>query len=135
RGAYEGYTYTNAAGASGQAYSYSASAIYIEKGKHITIRGCTVTDCGNGIFVAPGGGTSDPSSMSEYITLTGNYVHGNGNVGRIYEHNTYCEANFITYEFNRYGALRSGAGGNNLKDRSANCIVRYNWIFSGNRQL
>lgn len=135
RGAYEGYTYTNAAGASGQAYTYGASAIYIEKGKHITIRGCTVTDCGNGIFVAPGGGASSPSSMSEYITIAGNYIHGNGNVGRIYEHNTYCEANHIVYEYNRYGALRSGAGGNNLKDRSANCVVRYNWIFSGNRQL
>ena len=135
RGAYAGYTYTNTAGTPGQAYIGNASAIYIEKGKHITIRGCTVTDCGNGIFVAPGGGTANPSSMSEYITISGNYIHGNGNSGSIYEHNTYCEANFITYEFNRYGALRSGAGGNNLKDRSANCVVRYNWIFSGNRQL
>jgi hypothetical protein len=33
------------------------------------------------------------------------------------------------------GALRSGAGGNNLKDRSAGLVLRYNWIENGNRQL
>ena len=31
--------------------------------------------------------------------------------------------------------LRAGAGGNNLKDRSAGLVVRYNWIEGGNRQL
>ena len=41
----------------------------------------------------------------------------------------------MTYQFNRFGPLRSGAGGNNLKDRSAGLIVRYNWIEDGNRQL
>lgn len=33
------------------------------------------------------------------------------------------------------GPLRAGANGNNLKDRSAELVVRYNWIESGNRQL
>ncbi len=41
----------------------------------------------------------------------------------------------IIYEYNRFGPLRSGALGNNLKDRSAGLVVRYNWIESGNRQL
>jgi hypothetical protein len=31
--------------------------------------------------------------------------------------------------------LRAGCSGNNLKDRSAGLIVRYNWIEGGNRQL
>ncbi len=33
------------------------------------------------------------------------------------------------------GRLREGCGGNNLKDRSAGLVVRYNWIEDGNRQL
>ena len=39
------------------------------------------------------------------------------------------------YQDNRFGPLRAGAGGNNLKDRSAGLVVRYNWIEGGNRQL
>ena len=31
--------------------------------------------------------------------------------------------------------MRPGAEGNNLKDRSAGLVVRYNWIENGNRQL
>ncbi|MFN7139899.1 MAG: hypothetical protein ACK4UN_11230, partial [Limisphaerales bacterium] len=33
------------------------------------------------------------------------------------------------------GPLRAGCPGNNLKDRSAGLVVRYNWIEGGNRQL
>lgn len=134
RGAHPNYTYTNAAGTPGQAYNTSASAIYIEKGKNITVRNCVITDSGNGFFVAPGGGWGS-ASLSENILLTGCYIHSNGVSGSIYQHNTYCEAYNITYEYNRYGPLMSGAGGNNLKDRSAGCVVRYNWIEGGNRQL
>ncbi|MCA1560022.1 MAG: Ig domain-containing protein, partial [Acidobacteria bacterium] len=52
-----------------------------------------------------------------------------------YEHNVYTEGFDITYQFNRFGPLKAGAGGNNLKDRSAGLVVRYNWIEGGNRQL
>ncbi len=34
-----------------------------------------------------------------------------------------------------FGPLRTGCIGNNLKDRSAGTVIRYNWIESGNRQL
>ena len=63
------------------------------------------------------------------------YIHGSGNVGSIFEHNSYTEALGMTYQFNHFGPLRPGAGGNNLKDRSAGLVVRYNWIEDGNRQL
>lgn len=55
--------------------------------------------------------------------------------GSIYEHNTYTESLGIIYQFNHFGPLRSGCPGNNLKDRSAGTVIRYNWIESGNRQL
>jgi hypothetical protein len=38
-------------------------------------------------------------------------------------------------EYNYFGPTKAGAGGNNLKDRSAGLVVRYNWIEGGNRQL
>ncbi|MCF6356843.1 MAG: T9SS type A sorting domain-containing protein, partial [Draconibacterium sp.] len=41
----------------------------------------------------------------------------------------------IIFQYNHFGSLREGADGNNLKDRSAGLVVRYNWIESGNRQL
>ena len=39
------------------------------------------------------------------------------------------------FQYNRFGPLCAGCGGNALKDRSIGTVVRYNWIESGNRQL
>jgi hypothetical protein len=110
-------------------YSSNAASVYIEKGEHIIIRDCIIHDSGNGIFIGANSG------QSKDILIASNYIYDNGIVGSILEHNTYTEALGITYEYNRFGPLRSGALGNNLKDRSAGLVVRYNWIESGNRQL
>jgi hypothetical protein len=107
-------------------YAENAAAIYVEKGSHITVRDCVLEDNGNGLFVASA--TSD-------MVIEGNHIFGNGNVGSIYEHNTYTEARNILYQFNRFGPLCDGCGGNNLKDRSSGTVIRYNWIESGNRQI
>lgn len=107
-------------------YATNAAAIYVEKGDHVTVRGCELEDSGNGLFVA---------SASTDVTVEGNFIHGNGNPGSIYEHNTYTEARGIVYQGNRFGALCAGCGGNNLKDRSSGTVIRYNWIEGGNRQL
>ncbi len=69
------------------------------------------------------------------LVVENNYIYDNGIEGRIYEHNNYTEAYGILFQFNHFGALRSDCDGNNLKDRSAGCIIRYNWIEDGNRQL
>lgn len=113
-----------------QNYSANASAIYLEKGERITIRNCVMHDSGNGLFVA-----SSPTTISREILIEGNYLHGNGNVNSAFEHNSYTAAVGIVFQFNRYGPLRTGAIGNNLKDRSAGLVVRWNWIEAGNRQL
>ncbi len=110
-------------------YSDNAASIYIEKGEHIIIRDCILHDSGNGIFIGVFGG------QTQDILISGNYIYDNGIVGSIYEHNSYTEAFGIRYEYNRFGPLRTGALGNNLKDRSAGLEVCYNWIESGNRQL
>lgn len=112
-----------------QTYSSNAASIYVEKAAHLIIRGCTIHDSGNGIFIGAFDG------QTEDILIEKNYIYDNGISGSYYEHNTYTAAIGIIYQDNRFGPLRSGAGGNNLKDRSAGLVVRYNWIEGGNRQL
>lgn len=129
RGGRPPYTFT-ASGGQVRSYVNNAAAIHVEKGEHVTIRNCILSDCGNGLFVS-----SSDSSVSRDILVEGNYIHGNGNDGSIYQHNNYTAAVGIVFQFNRFGPLRGTAGGNNLKDRSAGLVVRYNWIEGGNRQL
>ncbi|RIL00299.1 MAG: polysaccharide-degrading enzyme [Proteobacteria bacterium] len=128
RSAHASYAFTNDSGGV-QAYAQNASAIFVEAARHLVIRNCVLTDSGNGLFVA----ASDGATRD--LEIARNWIHGNGNAGSIYEHNAYVAAIGITFEGNRFGPLRAGAGGNNLKDRSAGLVVRYNWIEGGNRQL
>jgi hypothetical protein len=123
------YTF-RAANGSTQTYGSNASTIYIEKGENIVIRNCVLHDSGNGFFVA-----SSDAVASRNILVEGNYIYDNGNVNSIYEHNNYTAAIGIIFQYNRFGPLRVGCLGNNLKDRSAGLVVRYNWIEGGNRQL
>jgi hypothetical protein len=123
------YTFTDDAGAV-QSYAANAAAIWIEKGERITLRNNRLHDSGNGLFVS----SAEPN-VSRDILVDGNAIYDNGNVGSLYEHNAYTEALGITYQFNHFGPTKAGAGGNNLKDRSAGLVVRYNWIEGGNRQL
>ncbi|MCX7959706.1 MAG: right-handed parallel beta-helix repeat-containing protein, partial [Deltaproteobacteria bacterium] len=118
------YTFTGRDGLT--AYENNSAAIFVEKGENIIIRNCIIHHNGNGIFVA---------HQAKDVLIESNYIHSNGNVGSYYEHNTYTEADGIIYQFNRFGPLLDGAGGNNLKDRSAGTIIRYNFIESGNRQM
>lgn len=110
-------------------YASNAAAIYVEKCANLIIRDCVLHDSGNGLFIG------DFNGQSEHILIENNYIYGNGNVGSAYEHNSYTEAIDITFQYNRYGPLRAQADGNNLKDRSAGLVVKYNWIEGGNRQL
>lgn len=122
------FQFTNDGGGT-EAYSNNAASVYVEIGQHITIRNNTIRDSGNGIFIGANGG------QTQDILIQNNHIYDNGIEGRIFEHNTYTAAIGIIYEGNHFGALRDGALGNNLKDRSAGLVVRYNWIADGNRQL
>lgn len=129
RGGHPGFQFTDDNGAT-QTYSTSASSIYVEKGENITVRNCRITDSADGFFVA-----SSDDTVSRNILVEGNYIFGNGVVGSILQHNNYTAAIGITFQYNRFGPLRAGSGGVNLKDRSAGLVVRYNWIEGGNRNL
>ena len=124
KSARQGYTFTGRYGITN--YFKNAAAIFIEKGEHITIRNCVFHDCGNGLFAA---------SLSKDVVVEGCYYYDNGVENSIYEHNNYTESQGITFQFNRFGPLRADCPGNNLKDRSKGCVIRYNWIEGANRQL
>ncbi|MCB0429663.1 MAG: right-handed parallel beta-helix repeat-containing protein [Flavobacteriales bacterium] len=121
----EGIPFTDDGG-NASTFAGNAAAIFVEKGDHITISHCDVHDCGNGIFVA----WQSSNILIEYC-----HIYDNGKENSIYEHNTYTEAQGIVYQFNVFGKLRANCLGNNLKDRSAGTVIRYNWIEGGNRQL
>jgi len=118
------YTFTGRSGLT--SYSSNAASAYVENGQDVIIRNCILHDSGNGLFV---------SHASRNVVVEGCWIYDNGIEGSIYEHNTYTAAIGMVYQFNLLGPLRSNCLGNNLKDRSAGTVVRYNWIESGNRQL
>jgi hypothetical protein len=113
-----------------ESYSKPASSIYLEFGENVTVRNCDLHDNGNGFFAF-----SSDEIATRNLLMEANYIHDNGNVGSNFEHNVYVEAIGVTYQYNHFGPPLPGAGGNNLKDRSAGLVVRYNWIEGSNRQL
>ena len=107
-------------------YSSNAASIHVETGSHIIIRNCILYDCGNGFFAG---------SQASDLLLEKNYIYDNGIENSIYHHNNYTECLGITFQYNHFGPLRPGCRGNNLKDRSAGTLIRYNWIEAGNRTI
>lgn len=129
RGAQRGNFFADRFGAR-QQYAINAAAIDIEKGEDLTIRNCVLSGSGNGLFAG-----SSEEAFTRNLVVAANYIHSNGVVGSGFEHNVYTEGVNVLFQYNRFGPLRDGAPGNNLKDRSAGLVVRYNWIEGGNRQL
>ena len=132
RGGHPDYRYT---GMDGGTYAYfpGAAGIWAVLVEHLEVSDCEITDNGNGLFVLSK--NNDEAETSRNVLVRGNYIHGNGIVGSDQEHNIYTQVAGITFENNRLGPLRPGAGGIALKDRSAGTVIRYNYIESGARTL
>lgn len=129
RGANHAATFTDKAGKE-QRYSEIATGLFVQRGSHVVIRGNHIHDNGNGLFIGGGGG----DELSEDILIEGNWIHDNGSPDRFYEHNVYNEANGVVYQWNRFGAPKSGPQGvlgGNIKERSAGVVIRFNWIEGG----
>lgn len=129
RGATPAATFTDKAGKE-QRYSEIATGLFVQRGSHVIIRGNHIHDNGNGLFIGGGGG----DELSEDILVEGNWIHDNGSPDRFYEHNVYNEASGVVYQFNRFGAPKSGPQGvlgGNLKERSAGVVIRFNLIEGG----
>lgn len=128
RGANPSNTFTDSTGTV-RPYETFGACVWLDRGQNITIADNIVHDCTNGVFSKS---TNDGEfAVTKNILLSSNYIYGNGVVGDVHEHNVYMESVNITYEFNRFEALRDGALGNAIKDRSAGTVVRYNSLNGG----
>ncbi|MGK3966547.1 right-handed parallel beta-helix repeat-containing protein [Sorangium sp. So ce118] len=119
------FRFTDKAG-SAASYADNAAGIFVERGNHVTIRACEVHENANGLFIGTGGA----EILTEDVLIESNYIHDNGSLSDYNEHNVYNEASNVIYQFNRFGPTRGG-NGNNIKERSAGVVIRYNWIEDG----
>ena len=119
----------------GQLHNYfvGGGGIWAVLVENFEVRDCEITDNGNGFFVLSK--NNDEAETSRNVILEKCYIHSNGNIGSDQEHNIYTQVANITFQYNRIGAMRPGSGGISLKDRSANTVIRYNWIISGARTI
>lgn len=111
-------------------YVRNAAAIWVEHAEHLVVRNCNLHGCGNGFVVS-----SNDKLAAEDVLVENCHIYENGNVNSGYEHNIYSECKGITFQYNWLGPLRKGCPGNNLKDRSSGCVIRYNWIEGGDKLL
>ncbi len=124
RNGYQAYNFTDNTGKT-QTYGAFAASVWIEGASNITIQNCTLDSSGLGLFAL----TNDSNGMmTSNLMVEGNYFYNNGVPGSYGEHNSYCEVNGITYQYNYYGPLRAGSGGAELKDRSAGAVIRDNYF-------
>ncbi|MFH1390111.1 MAG: polysaccharide-degrading enzyme [Candidatus Margulisiibacteriota bacterium] len=126
------FTYNHGSGTATYSYLSNAASIHIPRGDHIKIYNCVLQDSGNGLFAASSAGIE--AYMTRDILVEGCYIHNNGVVGQDTRHNVYTEVIGIVFQYNRFGPPRASSWGNNLKDRSAGTVIRFNWFEGGARQ-
>ena len=129
RGARPTATFTNAAGQPSP-YRRNGASLFVEIVNHLVVRNCVFRDSGNGLVISSGNETA-----SQNIVIEGCRIYGNGNPRSGQEHNIYTEAINLVFQYNWLGPLGTNCIGNNLKDRSAGLVVRYNWIEGGDKPL
>jgi hypothetical protein len=110
-------------------YEPSVAAIWADVVEDLLIEGNVITGHAFGVFInnknAENGADAETSRR---VTLRQNRIFGNGRVNSYLEHNVYGQGVQFVYESNFIGALRPGAEGSSLKDRSSDTVVRNNTI-------
>ncbi len=125
-------TFTDQHGAQ-RPYDAFACGIYVEFAKHLTIRGCEISNNGNGIFANSKNGAAQSTSN---ILIEKNYFHSNGqpiipgHSNGFAHHHIYVEAVGAIYQYNRFGTLRPNCYGCAIKDRSSGTVIRFNEVVS-----
>jgi len=118
-------------------YGGFACGIYIEWAHDLAVRGCEISNCGNGIFA---NSKNQEAQSSQRLLIEKNYFHDNSNPpipdpnnpdglpisNGFGEHHIYVESAGSIIQYNRFGKLRPDARGTAIKDRSSGQIIRYN---------
>ncbi|MEQ6125325.1 FlgD immunoglobulin-like domain containing protein [Pseudotenacibaculum sp. MALMAid0570] len=103
------------------------------KGDHISVKGCILENSANGVFFQAANQLL--IEISTYILIEGCKFTGNGTVNGWLHHNIYAQGMHTLIQFNNIEALRTGAFGASLKDRSSHTVIRYNKIETSARTL
>lgn len=119
--------YTNWEGQTTTWDGFSAG-IYGQGFDYVAITDCDLHGNGLGLFV---NSTNGDLFQSSRLLVSDNYFHNNGNVASFSEHNSYTEGIGTVYEHNWFGPILDGSYGDNIKERSAGVIFRYNYIEGG----
>lgn len=96
--------------------------------EHLAVTDCEFDSNGLGLFV---NSTNGETMQSRDLLVAHNYFHDNGVVNQASQHNAYTEAIGTVYEYNYFGAPIRGMGGDNIKERSAGIVFRYNYVQDG----
>lgn len=131
-GAHPSHSFTDSKGVR-KPYEEFGACVWVERGQSIAIIDNEIADCSHAIFTKSV--DEGDFTVTRDIRIAGNHFRGNGITGNDRVHTTYVQSVNVLYEFNRYGALREGARGNSIKDRSVGTVVRYNRIEDGARAI
>ena len=127
-------TYTDQTGKV-RPYDSFSCGIYVEWALDLALRGCEISNCGNGLFANSKNGAVQSSAR---LLIEKNYFHDNSlpyttdpSTGAVvsngyHEHHIYVESVGVTIQGNKFGRLRPGAHGVAIKDRSSGEVIRYN---------
>jgi hypothetical protein len=117
------YSYVPQAG--GLAAWNAASAVWVQAGAHVILRGNDIQDTGQPYFI---NAQSPESRMTRWLLIQGNYIGNNGVVGAFKQHQTYAQSFGQVIQGNYYDEPKSGMLGSQIKTRCNMCFTRYNYI-------
>lgn len=123
----QGYNFTSYNGAN-TGWSDFVAGIYAVPVEHLAITDCKFENNSMGVFI---NSLSLEPSQSRWILIRNNHFKGNGLTGQAHVHNAYTEGVGIIYEYNYFDSPVAGTAGDNIKERSAGNIFRYNYIRNG----
>lgn len=122
-----GYNFTSYNGAN-TGWAAFVAGIYAVPVEHLAITDCKFENNSMGLFI---NSLNQEPSQSRWILVRNNHFKGNGLQGDASLHNSYTEGVGIIYEYNYFDSPITGTAGDNIKDRSAGNIFRYNYIRNG----
>ena len=128
RSGHPNYSFTGADGVK-RAYDPFGACIWVDRGSNITITDNVVSDCQMAVFSKSI--DDGMTSVTQNLLIKGNVFSGHGIVGDEHMHTTYTQGINVVIEGNTYAPMRVGSPGNQIKDRSAGLVVRFNNVTGG----
>ncbi|MFA4830783.1 MAG: hypothetical protein WC618_01225 [Patescibacteria group bacterium] len=113
-------------------YDRFTACIRIQRGGSITLRGNDFSACGLGVFTVTQGITS---RHTRDLLIEGNWFHGNAVLGSSLEHATYLQSLGLVVQGNYFDYPLTNSGGSQLKTRSIQQFIRYNYFEPASRIL